>query len=100
MGINDVFWMEQAYLLALRAQELSEVPVGALVVFDNQIIGRGYNQVITLQDPSAHAEILAVREASLFLQNYRLEKVTLYTTLEPCSMCAGALIQARIQRLV
>lgn len=101
MGVDDTFWMTQAYELALKANESSEVPVGAVVVANNnQRVGGGYNQVITLQDPCAHAEILAIREAALSLGNYRLKNCTLYVTLEPCAMCAGALVQARIERVV
>lgn len=99
--MNDLFWMQHAYKLALTAREQGEVPVGAIVVSDdNQSIGRGWNQVIQSHDPSAHAEILALREAAAQLQNYRLLNTTLYVTLEPCCMCAGALVQARVKRLV
>ena len=100
MGVDDTFWMEQAYALAQKANALGEVPVGAVLVRDNKLIGSGYNQVIQNHDPCAHAEILAIREAALAAANYRLEKSTLYVTLEPCSMCAGALIHARVERLV
>ena len=99
--MNDQFWMKEAYNLALLAQKQGEVPIGAILIDDNdQIIGRGWNQVLHKHDPSAHAEVLALREAGLHLQNYRLENTTLYVTLEPCCMCAGALVQARIKRLV
>jgi tRNA(adenine34) deaminase len=101
MGITDASFMKEAYDLALRAREQGEVPVGAIVVNDaNQIIGRGWNQVIQLNDPSAHAEIIAIRDAANHTKNYRLQNTTLYVTLEPCSMCAGALVHARIKRLV
>ncbi|WP_028389526.1 tRNA adenosine(34) deaminase TadA [Legionella fairfieldensis] len=99
--MSDSFWMRQAYELALKAQEQGEVPVGAvLVAADNQLLGRGWNQVMQIKDPSAHAELIAIREAALRLQNYRLPDTTLYVTLEPCAMCAGTLVHARIQRLV
>jgi tRNA(adenine34) deaminase len=100
MGVEDTFWMKQAYALALKANAQSEVPVGAILVLDNKLIGRGYNQVIQNHDPCAHAEILAIRAAALAQSNYRLEKSTLYVTLEPCSMCAGAIVHARIERVV
>lgn len=92
--------MGKALALAKRAFEASEVPVGAVVVLEGQVIGRGYNQTLRQCDPAAHAEILAVRQAARRLGNYRLTAATLYCTLEPCSMCAGALIWARIGRLV
>ena len=93
--------MTQAFDLALQAQVEGEVPVGAILV-DNQqqIVGRGRNQVIKNSDPTAHAEIIAVREAAIKFGNYRLLDTTLYVTLEPCCMCAGALVNARIKRLV
>lgn len=101
MGINDSYWMEQALNLALKAREQGEVPVGAVLVGEsNQLLGRGWNQVVQTNDPSAHAEILALREAATHVQNYRLDNTTLYVTLEPCCMCAGALVHARIKRLV
>jgi tRNA(adenine34) deaminase len=101
MGINDAYWMQQAYLLAQQAGEAGEVPVGAVVVdANNQLIGTGYNQSIQAHDPTAHAEVIALRRAAQCVQNYRLNQATLYVTLEPCTMCAGALIQARIARLV
>lgn len=99
--MSDSHWMKYAYDLALTARDQGEVPVGAVLVNEsNQIVGRGWNQVLKNNDPSAHAEILAIREASAHLQNYRLENTTLYVTLEPCCMCAGALVYARIKRLV
>lgn len=101
MGVNDAHWMKYAYDLALKACREGEIPVGAVVVSQhNQLLGEGYNQVIQSHDPTAHAEILALRAASLTTQNYRLNDTTLYVTLEPCCMCAGALIHARISRLV
>lgn len=94
--------MAQAYELALKAKEQGEVPVGALIVAaDNTtLLGQGWNQVIQTNDPCAHAELIAIRAAAARLHNYRLLNTTLYVTLEPCSMCAGALIHARIERLV
>lgn len=101
MGVGDSYWMAQAYKLALTAQDAGEVPVGAVLVSaDNRLVGQGRNQVIQLQDPCAHAEILAIRDAATQLANYRLLDTTLYVTLEPCIMCAGALVHARVKRLV
>lgn len=99
--MNDLAWMQQAYQLALQAEAMGEVPVGAVLVSsDGVLLGSGFNQVITRNDPTAHAEVLALREAAQKTQNYRLLDTTLYVTLEPCSMCAGALLQARCTRLV
>ena len=92
--------MQQALQLAERAAALGEVPVGAIIVEDGQIIGMGYNQPIGTHDPSAHAEIIALRQAALLQKNYRLPKAVLYCTLEPCAMCAGAIIQARLAKVV
>jgi len=92
--------MRMALSLAQEAGLAGEVPVGAVVVLHDQVIGRGRNSPIERSDPTAHAEILALREASAFTGNYRLEDATLYTTLEPCVMCAGALVAARVERLV
>lgn len=92
--------MRMALSLAQEAGLAREVPVGAVVVLDRQVIGRGRNSPIERCDPTAHAEILALREASAFTGNYRLEHATLYTTLEPCVMCAGALVAARVERVV
>ena len=92
--------MEAALALARQAADAGEVPVGAVVVKDGQIIGRGYNQPISSRDPTAHAEIIALREAAAHLQNYRLNNCTLVVTMEPCVMCAGAMLHARIARLV
>ena len=101
MGIKDSFWMTQAYELALKAKEENEVPVGAVLVSaENSLVGRGWNQVLQRKDPCAHAELIAIREAAFHLNNHRLLNTTLYVTLEPCSMCAGALVQARIGRIV
>jgi tRNA(adenine34) deaminase len=97
---QDKQFMQRALALACKAQEQGEVPVGAVLVNDNQIVGEGWNQSIANCDPSAHAEMIAIREAATACQNYRLLGSTLYVTLEPCAMCAGAMIHARIQRLV
>ena len=92
--------MERALTLAQRAQELQEVPVGALVVKDNRILGEGFNSVRRFMDPTSHAECQAIRSASLTERNYRLPGTALYVTIEPCLMCIGAMIHARIDRLV
>ena len=96
----DIQFMQRALELARQASLLGEVPVGAVLVLDNEIIGEGHNQPIALSDPTAHAEIVALRQAAQKMQNYRLLNTTLYVTLEPCSMCLGALQHARISRLV
>ncbi|HBH36311.1 MAG TPA: tRNA adenosine(34) deaminase TadA, partial [Gammaproteobacteria bacterium] len=93
-------WMQQALLLAAKAEEQGEVPVGALIVINDEVIAEGYNNPIATHDPTSHAEIEAIRTAGESLQNYRLPRATLYVTLEPCVMCAGAIIHARIDRLV
>jgi len=92
--------MREALSLARSAECLGEVPVGALVVRDNTVIGRGFNSPIGDSDPTAHAEIAAIRAAARFDDNYRLPGTTLYVTLEPCAMCAGAIIHSRISRVV
>lgn len=97
---NDEYFMRQALLLAEEAQAAGEVPVGAVVVCEGEIIGRGANSPIARHDPSAHAEILALRDAALHIGNYRLPGVTLYATLEPCAMCAGAIMHARVGKMV
>lgn len=99
MTIDDTF-MQAALDLAAQAALAGEVPVGAVVISAGVIIGRGYNQPITRSDTSAHAEIMALREAGKTLGNYRLTDCDLYVTLEPCVMCAGAIMQARIRRVV
>jgi tRNA(adenine34) deaminase len=99
MSSDDLF-MREALELARQAEANGEVPVGAVVVVDGLVCGRGFNSPIRLNDPTAHAEILALREASGRVRNYRLESATLYATLEPCVMCAGALVAARVGRLV
>ena len=96
----DEKWMRLALEQANRAAVLGEVPVGAVAVRDGMIVGTGFNRKESDQDPSAHAEMLALRRAAAYLDNWRLIGVTLYCTLEPCPMCAGAMIQARLQRLV
>ncbi len=97
---SDELWMEEALREAQRAQALGEVPIGAVVVCDGRVIGRGCNRPITENDPTAHAEILALREAGRALGNYRLENCDLFVTVEPCAMCAGAITHARIRRLI
>jgi tRNA(adenine34) deaminase len=93
-------WMEQAFSEAEKAYLKKEVPVGAVVVYEGRIIGRGHNLIETLQDPTAHAEILAITAAATYLASWRLDDTTLYVTLEPCAMCAGAIINARIGAVV
>jgi tRNA(adenine34) deaminase len=93
-------WMRRALALADRAENEGEVPIGAVVVRDGQLLGEGWNQVISTRDPTAHAEIVALRDAARVVDNYRLPGATLYVTLEPCTMCAGAMVHARIERLV
>jgi tRNA(adenine34) deaminase len=97
---SDEMFMREALRLARQAEAAGEVPVGAVVVVEGEIAGRGFNQPIGRKDPTAHAEILALREAALRTENYRLENAGMFVTLEPCIMCAGALVQARIRRLV
>ena len=98
--VPDELWMEEALRLAGLAEVAGEVPVGAVVVCEGRIVGRGWNQVVSTNDPCAHAEIQALRDAAHKLANYRLGGCELYVTLEPCAMCAGAIIHARIARLV
>jgi tRNA(adenine34) deaminase len=100
MSHSDEYWMRYALQLAHQAAQAFEVPVGAVVVHDGQIIGQGYNQSICQHDPTAHAEVVALRQAAMKLANYRLPDTTLYVTLEPCAMCAAALVHARVKRLV
>jgi tRNA(adenine34) deaminase len=92
--------MHEAVALARQAEAAGEVPVGAVVVVEGEVVGRGRNSPISLHDPTAHAEMLALRAAAAVLGNYRLEHATVYATLEPCAMCAGALVAARVERLV
>ncbi|HSB14055.1 MAG TPA: tRNA adenosine(34) deaminase TadA [Bryobacteraceae bacterium] len=98
--MTDETWMLEALALAREAGSEGEVPVGAIVVCGGVIVGRGRNSPLARVDPTAHAEILALREAAARLENYRLEDCTLYVTIEPCVMCAGALVTARVRRLV
>jgi tRNA(adenine34) deaminase len=96
---SDRAWMRRALDLAQRAGDEGEVPVGAVMVKDGQLVGEGWNRVIDLNDPSAHAEILVMREAGQRLANYRLPGCSLYVTLEPCAMCAGAMLHARLEHV-
>ena len=98
--MTDEEWMRYAIRLAQRAEQQGEVPVGALLVYDGKCIAEGWNQPIQSHDPTAHAEIVALRNAGRSLQNYRIVNTTLYVTLEPCVMCMGAIAHARIKRLV
>lgn len=98
MAANESY-MRLALELAKEAEQQGEVPVGAVVVIDNKVVGQGYNQTILLSDPTAHAEVIALRQAAKRVGNYRLNGAHLYSTLEPCPMCAGALVHARIEKL-
>ncbi|CAK0748945.1 tRNA adenosine(34) deaminase [Gammaproteobacteria bacterium] len=100
VNVKDEIWMGRALELARQAGAEGEVPVGAILVRDGMILGEGWNRPITLCDPTAHAEILALRAAAQSVGNYRLPGVTIYSTLEPCPMCAGAMVHARLARLV
>lgn len=100
MDHRDEEWMREALLLARQAEAAGEVPVGAVLVKDGKLIGSGWNQPIGAHDPTAHAEVMALRAAAKAAGNYRLVDTTLYVTLEPCAMCAGALVHARVARLV
>lgn len=100
MFLTDEDWMQLAIAEAKKAEEIGEVPIGAIIVKDNKIVGRGYNRREIDRDPTAHAEMIAIREASVQLGGWRLLNCTLYVTLEPCPMCAGAIVQSRIQRVV
>ena len=93
-------WMEEALVLAKQAGDKGEVPIGAVVIMNDQIIGRGYNRPISQDDPTAHAEIEALRDAAQHMGNYRLPGSSLVVTVEPCTMCAGALVHARVQNLI
>lgn len=97
---RDIFWMRQAIILATQAEAMGEVPVGALVVKGDALISTGFNQSINCHDPSAHAEIVALRKAGEKLNNYRLPECELYVTLEPCAMCATAMVHARLKRVI
>jgi len=98
--MNHAYWMEKALELARRAEEAGEVPVGAVIVKENQLLAEGWNQPISSHDATSHAEIMAMREAGKILNNYRLVDTTMYVTLEPCSMCVGAMIHARVSKVV
>ena len=98
--LTHEYWMRHALMLAQRAWDEGEVPVGAVLVHNNRVIGEGWNRPIGRHDPTAHAEIMALRQGGLVLQNYRLLDTTLYVTLEPCVMCAGAMVHGRIGTLV
>jgi len=98
--INDEFWMRHALQLAQRAWDEGEVPVGAVLVHEGRVIGEGWNRPIGHHDPTAHAEMMAIRQGGKVIENYRLLDTTLYVTLEPCVMCAGAMVHGRIGRLV
>jgi tRNA(adenine34) deaminase len=100
LHVADEHYMRRAIELAQQGEQIGEIPVGAVIVCEGEIIGEGFNQPITSHDPTAHAEVVALRAASQRIQNYRLVDSTLYVTLEPCTMCVGALIHARIARLV
>lgn len=97
---TDLKWMSYAIELAGKAELQGEIPVGAVLVKDDEVIGEGWNQSITLNDPTAHAEVMAIRDAGQRVDNYRLVGSTLYVTLEPCPMCVGALVHSRIDKLV
>jgi len=97
---EDKRWMKLALEEARKALQAGEVPIGAVVVAEDKLIGRGHNQTIGKNDPTAHAEIMALREAAIRMRNYRLPEAYLYATVEPCLMCVGAMVQARIKRLV
>lgn len=96
----DAHFMRLAVQQAIRAQQAGEVPVGAVLVRDGVVVGTGYNHPIGLHDPSAHAEMMALRDGAASLENYRLPGCTMYVTLEPCAMCAGAMLHARLERVV
>ena len=100
MPHTDEYWMNRALELAAQGERQDEVPVGAVLVCNDTVIGEGWNQPIGLHDPSAHAEVMALRAAGTALGNYRLSGTTLYVTLEPCLMCVGGIVHARVQRLV
>ena len=97
---TDELWMQEALRAAQRALEAGEVPIGAVVVHDGKVVGRGFNRNIAESDPTAHAEVIALREAGAAIGNHRLGDCDLFVTIEPCPMCAGALVHARIRRLV
>jgi len=98
--MNDEYWMQRALELARKAEAAGEVPVGAVVVLNGELIAEGWNQPISSSDPTAHAEIMALRAAGQKLDNYRLLDTELYVTLEPCPMCVGAMLHARVKRVI
>ena len=98
--MNEIHWMQRALKLAHKAEQAGEVPVGAVLVKDNALIAEGWNQPISSHDATSHAEIMAMRAAGKKLNNYRLVDTTMYVTLEPCSMCVGAMIHARVSKVV
>ena len=98
--IGHEFFMAEAIKEALKADQMNEVPVGAVVVIDNEIVGRGFNQPISSNDPTAHAEVMALRDAAKNLNNYRIVNADMYVTIEPCTMCCGAIVHSRINRLI
>jgi tRNA(adenine34) deaminase len=100
MPHTDEYWMQIALEQAQLAAAAGEVPVGAVLVIDDEIVATGFNQPISRCDPTAHAEVVALRSAALALSNYRVPDCTLYVTIEPCAMCAGAMVHARVKRLV
>lgn len=100
MIFDDTYWMRMALQEAEKAAELKEIPVGCVIIQENHIIGRGFNQREMLQDSSAHAEMIAISAACQALESWRLENCTMYVTMEPCPMCAGAIVLSRIERLV
>lgn len=97
---KELFWMQHALKLAKKAQEQGEVPVGAVIIANDKIIAEGWNKTIQLHDPTAHAEIVAIRQAGQIKQNYRLVNLTMFVTLEPCPMCAGALVHSRLKNII
>lgn len=97
---RDEFYMAKALELAKKAYDLDEVPVGSIIVREDEIIGQGWNQPISSCDPSAHAEVIAIRDAANTDSNYRIPNTTLYVTIEPCTMCLGAMVHARVERIV
>jgi len=99
-AVSDELWMEEALRAAQRALEIGEIPVGAVVVSADRIVGRGWNRNIADHNPSAHAEIIALQQAGVTLGNHRLGNCELFVTIEPCAMCAGALVHARLKRLI
>ena len=98
--MNDAHWMQRALELAREAERMGEVPIGAVLVLDNECVAEAWNQPVAAHDPTAHAEIFTLRQAGKKLGNYRLNDTTLYVTLEPCAMCAGAIVHSRIARVV